>query len=128
MNARRPTLWLRFALGMALYAVVVVLQSTFLRDVQIPLYALVPLALLPLVPAVWGTIGWLDAIRTFDELQRRILSEAGLFALAMLLAASLGYGLLEAYAGFPRPSAFIVLPFVALNYLAGIARARGRYA
>ena len=127
MSRRNSPLWSRFAIGMGLYALVVVLQSTFLRDVRVPMYVLVPLALAPLVPAVWGMLGWLEAVRTFDELQRRIQTEAGLFALGMLLAASLGYGLLEAYAGFPRPSAFVVVPFVAVNFLGGIARARRRY-
>ena len=127
MNRSTPRLWRRFTIGMTLYVLVVILQSTFLRDVQVPRYVLIPLALLPLVPAVWGMIGWLQAVRTFDELQRRIQSEAGLFTLGMVLVASLGYGLLEAYAGFPRPSAFVVLPFVAINYLGGIARAKRRY-
>lgn len=127
MPRNEPATFLRFGLGMGLYVVVVVLQSTWLREAELPLWILVPLALAPLVPVVWGMLGWLDAVRRRDELDRRILSEAGLFALGTTIVASLGWGFLEAYAGFPRPSAFLLVPFVAVNYLGGIVRAKGRY-
>lgn len=97
------------------------------RNVELTVWVLVPLALVPLVPVALGMLGWLDTVRRKDELDRRIMSEAGLFALGMLIAASLGWGFLEAYAGFPRPSAFLVLPFLAVNFLAGIVRAKERY-
>lgn len=127
MSRNEPATFLRFGLGMGLYVIVVVALSTWLRDADLSLWILVPLALAPLVPVVWGMLGWLEAVRRQDELDRRILSEAGLFALGMAIVASLGWGFLEAYAGFPKPSAFVLVPFLAVNYLGGIVRAKGRY-
>ncbi len=128
MASKRPTRnWRRFIIGLALYAVVIVLLSLFLDADRFPIYLLVLLALVPMVPAIWGMVGWIDAVRTMDELQLRILSEAGLFALGMTAIASLGYGLLEAYAGFPKLSMFWVWFLIAFSYLIGLARAQVRY-
>lgn len=122
----KPRYWLRFAVGIGAYLLLVALQA-FLPLDAVPRYLLVPLALVPLVPAAYGLVAWLRALAEFDELQRRIQSEAGLFALGMTALSSFGYGFLESYAGFPRLSTFVILPLLTVTYLIGTARAQWRY-
>ena len=123
--------WTRLVVVIGVYAVLVLLlvvsQTVFFENRGLPLYVLLPVALLPLIPAVWGVAGWLEAVRHFDEFQRRVQTEAGLFSLSMTTLAAFSYGLLEATAGFPKLSMFWVVPFVALTFSIGGARARWRY-
>lgn len=127
MPARNLKHGLRFATGVAVSVLVIILQGTVFADSRLPLYILVPLALIPLVPLMWGMFGWLNALRTLDELQQRIQSEAGLFSLAMTTLSTFGYGFLEVSAGFPKLSMLWILPLVAVTYFIGIARAQWHY-
>ena len=127
MQSKDSKPWLRFAVGIALAVFLIILQGTVFKDSRLPLYILIPLALIPLVPLVWGLFGWLNALRTFDELQQRVQSEAGLFSLGMIALNTFGYGFLETYAGFPKVSMFWILPLTAVTYFIGIARAQWRY-
>lgn len=119
--------WQRFALGMAGYSLLVVLQGFWLEPGRFPLALMVPLALLPVVPALWAMLGWLDAVRAQDELQRRIQAEAGLFALGTTALLAVSYGFLEVYLQWPRPSGFAVWVVIWAAYALGGARARRRY-
>ncbi len=67
---------------------------------------MVPLALLPMIPAVWGMFGWIKAIRKMDELQRRIQIEGLLLSLGMTALITFSYGFLETYAGFSNAVTF----------------------
>ena len=130
MKRNGSNAWTRLAVVIGVYAglvVLLVVSQTVFKNGGLPLYILVPVALVPLIPAVWGVAGWLEAVRHFDERQGRIQTEAGLFSLGMTTLAALSYGLLEATAGFPKLSMFWVVPFVALTFSIGGARARWRY-
>ncbi len=128
MKAFNTPGWRQFWTGMALYAVVVLLQGFLLEPGRFPLPVMVLLGLLPMLPAVWAMLGWLEAVRNFDELQRRIQAEAGLFALGLTAIVTFSYGFLEIYTGAPNLSMFWVWPLIAMSYLLGGARARRRYA
>ena len=119
--------WTTFAIGMSLYAGIVLLQGFLLEPGALPLAVMAPLALLPMVPAVWAMSGWLDAVRSMDELQRRIHSEAGLFSLGLTAVLTFSYGFLEIYLGLPRLSMFVVWLIIAPAFGLGNFLVRRRY-
>lgn len=119
--------WRRFALGIALYVVLVLLQALWLEPGRLPLVVMVPLALLPMAPALWGMAGALAALRSLDELEQKIHGEAGLVALGGTAATAVSYGFLEVYAGAPPAAAFAVWGLVGLFYALGLGLARRRY-
>lgn len=119
--------WRRFGLGMAAYVALVLLQGFLLRPADLPLALVVPLALLPMVPALWAMSGWLLAVRSMDELNRRIAGEAGLIALGVTAVATFSYGFLEIYTPLPTASMFWVWPLIAVSYGAAAPLVRRRY-
>ena len=125
--SRRRNGWRVFAAGMGLYAVLVVAQGFLLEPGAFPPVVMVPLALLPMVPAIWAMGGWLDAVRSMDELQRQIHSEAGLISLGLTAVLTFSYGFLEIYIGAPRLSMFVVWLVIAPAFALGNALVRRRY-
>lgn len=119
--------WIRFTIGMTLYAVLVLLQAALLEPGALPLWAMIPVALAPMAPAVWAIVVLVDAVRSMDELQRRIHVEASVYALGATALLTFGYGFLEVYAELPRLSMFVVWPLIALAYWGGGAFARRAY-
>ena len=119
--------WRQFWVGIALYSVAVVLQGFLLEPNAFSPLLMVPLALLPIIPALWGMAGWIRASREQDELQRRIQVEAALFSLGVTAILTFSYGFLELYMGLPRVSMFAVWPLIAASYMVGASFARRRY-
>ena len=119
--------WLQFIAGMALYAVLVIIQSIVLEPGRWSPVVMVPIAILPMIPAVWGMAGVVAAVRSMDELQRKIHVEASLYALGATAILTFGYGFLEVYAEFPMVSMFWVWPIIALAYGVGQALTRRAY-
>lgn len=119
--------WRQFIIGLIAYLVIVLAEGLFVdRSGLTPVLGVV-LALLPMTAAVWGMLGWLDAIRTFDELQQKIFSEAGLMSLGVTAAVTFTYGFLETLLGAPRLSMFVVWPLIAASYLVTLPLTRRRY-
>jgi hypothetical protein len=87
----------------------------------------VVLALAPAAAFLWGMHGWLQAVRRFDELGRRIHVEAATVTLATLVATSLTYGLLQAYVGLPAPHAFLVFGIAGVVYWFAALLTQRRY-
>jgi hypothetical protein len=79
----------------------------------------VALALAPAAALFWGMSGWLAAVRAFDELGRRVFAEAAAITLAVVLAAAMTSGLLDAFAGVPQLDAFLLFALAGVTY--GIA-------
>ena len=130
MSQKRKTTnpnWRQFWIGMALYGVAVVSQGFLLEPNAFPPFLMIPLALLPIIPAVWGMVGWVRASREQDELQRRIQVEAALVSLGLTAILTFSYGFLELYTGLPRLSMFAVWPLIAASYVLGASFARRRY-
>lgn len=119
--------WRQFTLGMIAYAVIVVLEGFLLEPATLSPALGVVFAVLPLGAAVWAMLGWLEAVRSDDELQRKIYSEAGLFSLGITAVFTLGYGFLELLADAPRLSMFVVWFLVAAGYTVGVSMGRKRY-
>lgn len=117
----------QFAIGMIGYTVVIVLEGVLFRSETRSIWLGLALAALPMALAVWAMAGWLAAVRTFDELQQRIFSEAGLIALGVTAVATFTYGFLENYVGLPRLSMFVVFPFMALCYTLSLPATFRRY-
>ncbi|HEX7005016.1 MAG TPA: hypothetical protein VF168_12595 [Trueperaceae bacterium] len=126
-DARKQSGWRTFAIGMALYAALVVAQGLYLEPASLPIALMVPLALLPMVPAVWAMTGWLEAVRAMDELQRRLHSEAGLISLGLTAVLTFSYGFLEVYLGLPRMSMFVVWMIIAPAFCLGNVIVRRRF-
>ena len=130
MSQKRKTVnpnWRQFWIGMALYSAAVVLQGFLLEPNALPLALMIPLALLPMLPALWGMAGWMRASREQDELQRRIQVEGALFSLGLTAILTFSYGFLELYMDLPRVSMFAVWPLIAATYVVGAQVARRRY-
>ena len=119
--------WQQFTVGMFLYVGVVVATS-FVSDLAgLSQPFKVVLALLPMIPAVWAMLGWIRAVRGFDELQQRILGEGLYWALGLTAALTFSYGFLESYADFPKLSMFFVWPVICVSFIFGQTLARRRY-
>jgi opacity protein-like surface antigen len=71
--------------------------------------------------------GWLAAVRAFDELGRRVFAEAAATTLAVVLAAAVTYGLLQAYVGVPPLHGFVVFAVGGVTYGLASAAAWRRY-
>ncbi len=108
--------WGQFAAGMVLYAVLVAVTSLSVDRFDLSRPYLVILALVPMIPAVWAMLGWLRAVRSFDELQQRIVGEGVYWSLGLTAILTLSYGFLEVYAGFPHISMFFVWPVIITSF------------
>ncbi len=123
----RKRAWQQLAAGMVLYAVLVVVTSLTVNRFSLARPHLVALALTPMIPAVWAMLGWVRVVRSFDELQQRVVGEGLFWSLGLTAALTFSYGFLEAYADFPHLSMFVVWPTICLTYSFGQALARRRY-
>ncbi len=85
-----------------------------------------PIALLPMLPAVWIAIGLIRAIRRLDELARMVLYEGLAIAALLTFLLSAGLGLLE-IAGFPPINAIYIALFMVVAWLAGKLLVTRRY-
>jgi hypothetical protein len=86
----------------------------------------IPIALLPMLPALLIPVVCVRFLRQADELQQRIQLEALGFAFVGTAVITFGYGFLEVI-GFPSPGAFAVWPLMGALWLAGLGLARWRY-
>ncbi|PWE17099.1 hypothetical protein DDZ18_10390 [Marinicauda salina] len=80
----------------------------------------VGLALLPVLPALYGLWAALQFVRAMDEVQARIISEAMLVSALIVGFASFTYGFLEGALALPDISMIWVLP--ALLGVMGVAQ------
>jgi hypothetical protein len=119
--------WRTFGAGMFLYAVLIVGASLVVRFLDPGTGQRVLLALAPAAAFFWGMAGWFRSVRRFDELGRRIHLEAATVTLAVLLAAAVTYGLLQAYVGLPSPHAFFVFGLGGFVYGFAALFAQRRY-
>ena len=98
------------AIAGALYLAAVFGAVSAIRYFDLPHWALVVLALLPLAPALLMLRAYLVFTRSMDEFQRRIQSEALLIASAVVVFGSFAYGFLEEWADFPHVPLIWVFP------------------
>lgn len=106
--------WRWFYPGLALYPLLVIVQANLLEP---DMFALPLMILVALVPVVWALLAWIEVLRSRDELQRRIHTEAATFSVGITGALSISYGFLESYAGQPTISMFWAWGVIGAGFL-----------
>lgn len=124
-NERRG--WRQFAIGMTLYAVLIISFNVLSGPLQLDRRLLIVLATAPILVALWAMLGLIKVARSQDELQQKIISEALQWALGLTALFTFTYGFLEAYADFPRVSMFVVWSIICLTFVLGRAVSARRY-
>jgi hypothetical protein len=101
-----------FLIATGLYAAVLFASVSVLQRMELPKWAVVFVALAPVVPVVLMLRAYLTVLGKMDELQRRIQSEAILIAAGVVGFGSFAYGFLEGAKVLPSiPGALLwILP------------------
>jgi hypothetical protein len=86
---------------------------------ELPRWAIILIALAPLLPALLMLRAYVVFLNGIDEFQRRIQTDAILISAAVVGFGSFAYGFLEEWAGFPHLPLIWVFP--ALIGLWGLA-------
>ncbi len=111
---------------LAVYAVLLEASILILRHgVEGPL--VVPVALLPMLPAFGIVAANMTRYRAIDELEKRMLSESIVFSFGCTAIVTFSYGFLESAAHAPMLSYFWVWPVMAAFWLVGSFLVRRRY-
>jgi UDP-N-acetylmuramyl pentapeptide phosphotransferase/UDP-N-acetylglucosamine-1-phosphate transferase len=76
------------------------------------------IALLPVLPAIFITLGVINAINQLDELERRIMLEAAVFSLMTTTLGLMIFGFLKQVGVEQPPSPFIII-FMMFMWLLG---------
>jgi hypothetical protein len=88
------------------YMVLLLLAITFIKHYPDSSWRY-PVMLVPVVPAMFGLVGIMRAVRAMDEMQRRVHLEGVAFAFVVTAVITLSWGLLER-AGMPKlPSIWV---------------------
>lgn len=103
------------------YLAIVFGAVTLIRHMpfSLPQWAVIVVALTPLIPALMMLGAYVTYLRALDELGRRIQSEAWLISAGVVGLASFTYSFLEEWAHFPRVD--LVWIFPALIFCWGLA-------
>jgi hypothetical protein len=112
----------------AVYIGAVFCASWAIKSFDLPQWGAALLALAPIGPALLMLRAQLRYMRTLDEFQRRVQSEAMLIAAALTAFATLAYGQLEDMAGFPDISMMWVFPALCVAWSLAAMLVRRRYA
>ncbi len=122
-----PRGWRQFTVGMVLYALAIAAASVVVNVADPSTAVRIGLALAPAAALLWAMSGWLAAVRTFDELGRRVFAEAAAVTLGVVLAGAVTHGLLAAYVGIPPLNGFVVVAVGGLVFGVASAAAWRRY-
>jgi len=109
----------RMAIAATLYSVSVIGINLADARFELPIWGLVLLSLLPILPALGMLAAMVIFVRAMDEVQRRIVTESVLIAAIIVAFASFTYGFLQGAVDLPAISLIWVLP--ALIATQGIA-------
>lgn len=115
-----------FSLAMGAYVIVLIGSIALINVSPNSAWWRIPLALAPVVPALFALGTYMRFFSRIDELQRRIQSEALAFGFASAGILTFSYGFLE-NVGFPRLSWIFVFPLMIAMWGIGAAIAARRY-
>ncbi|MBA2394656.1 MAG: hypothetical protein H0V70_18160 [Ktedonobacteraceae bacterium] len=115
-----------FSLAMGSYVIVMLVSVTLLNISPSGAWWRIPLALAPVVPALFALGAYMRFFSRMDELQRRIQSEALAFGFASAGILTFSYGFLE-NVGLPRLSWIFVFPLMIAMWGIGVGIAARRY-
>jgi hypothetical protein len=110
------------------YLLAVLGASLAIKAFAPPQWLAALLAAVPIAPALLMLGAQLRYVRSLDEFQRRVHSEAVLIASAVVAFATLAYGQLEGMAGFPNISLMWVFPALCVAWSLATVFVRRRYA
>ncbi len=115
-----------FLSAMAAYVVVVIVSITLINISPSTAWWRVPLALTPVIPAIFGIIAYMRFVGRMDELQRRIQFEGLAFGFGVAGILTFSYGFLE-NVGFPHINLLWVFPLMIALWGIGTGIAARRY-
>ncbi len=98
------------AIAVAAYAAVVFGAAFAIRNLELPHWLVIVLALASFAPTLLMLRAYLAYWRSLDEFQRRVQSEALIVAAALVVFSSFAYGFLEEWAGFPHVPMIWIFP------------------
>jgi hypothetical protein len=125
MNAPMKRYLLEFGGSMAGYTVLVPVSIWLLRRCP-PGPWRYPLAVLPVIPAIFAMWAVIRGVRSLDELQRRIQFEAIIFSFLATCLLTLTWGFLQ-NAGLPQVDVLWVAPLLIVLWGLGLCLAHGKY-
>ncbi len=115
-----------FFSAMAAYVVVVIVSISLINISPSNAWWRIPLALLPVIPAIFGIIAYMRFVGRIDELQRRIQFEGLAFGFGVAGILTFSYGFLE-NVGFPHINLLWVFPLMIALWGIGTGIAARRY-
>lgn len=116
---------LRLSLAFLAYLAVLYLSVAFIRSHPFTPWRL-PIAVSPVIPALYAVVAFARYLGSMDELQRHIQLEAMAFAFGGTAIGTFGYGFLERV-GLPHLNWLYVWPFMVLFWGIGLLLANRRY-
>ena len=103
------------------YTVTLLLAITFIKAFPATPWKYAVM-LVPVIPACWGVVATLRAVRAMDELQRRVHLEGVSFSFVITVVIMLGWGLMERAGLPPIPNIWVASGMIGLwgvgNHLA----------
>ena len=108
------------------YFVVVLIAITLIKLSPHNAWWRIPLALAPVIPAIFAVIAYMRQLNRLDELQRRIQFEGLAFGFGVGGMVVFSYGFLENI-GFPHIGLLYVFPFMIAMWGIGTVIASRRY-
>ena len=90
----RKAIWI----SMGGYMVMLLLAITFIKEFPGSSWRY-PVMLVPVIPAIFGLVGIMRAVRAMDEMQRRVHLEGVAFAFVVTVLITLSWGLLASAVG-----------------------------
>ncbi len=127
MSKSAERLYLKeFGAAMTAYVILVIVSTTLINISPSSAWWRIPLALTPIIPAIFAMIAYMRFVGRVDELQRRIQFEGLAFGFGSAGILTFTYGFLE-NVGFPHISWLIVFPLMIALWGIGVALASWRY-
>jgi hypothetical protein len=115
-----------FMIAAVVYLVVLIISSIVVNISPNSAWWRIPLALFPIVPAIFAMFSYMRFIGRMDELQRHIQLEGLAFSFASTGILTVSYGFLENI-GFPHLGWLYIFPLMMVLWVIGGALASWRY-
>ena|SRR5579884_168243 len=115
-----------FMIAAVVYLVVLIISSIVVNISPNSAWWRIPLALFPIVPAIFAMFSYMRFIGRMDELQRHIQLEGLAFSFASTGILTVSYGFLENI-GFPHLGWLYIFPLMMVLWVIGAALASWRY-
>ncbi len=96
----------KFGGWLAGYTLATFFTVTLFNNHLVPDLLRIPAALIPMLPAIFALLSWVEGFRVMDELQQKIQTEAIAFGFGLTAVLTFSYGWLQLLAEFPSISWF----------------------